>query len=159
MRKILLAITVFSCFLTGCKRYQCEPLFNQNEIPLLKPNDYNSCEAICKNYHYRLCDGNQNEYPYWSHQGDTIMICGYMHEYWDGNRGHFLLFDSPNNANEYLFCININTYGSLVQLPEDVDISKKCYIKGRLYFTPLHTNGGPVDIMPVIGDIQEMYFE
>ena len=122
----------------------------------MKPNDYNPCEAICKNYTYRICDGNQNEFPYWSHQGDTIMVCGYMSEHWDGDRGLFCLFDSPNNRDEHEIGVHINTYGSYVQLPEEVDISKKCYIKGRLDF---NTIGEPADIIPVIGDIQELFFE
>ena len=157
MKKLLLAIIVLSCFLTGCKK-QCEQPFQPNEIPALKTNDYNSCEAVCKNYYYLLCDGNQNEFPYWSRQGDTIMVCGYIYEDWDGNRHLFAIVDSPNNASERKFLLHINTIGSSVQLPEEVDISKKCYIRGRLAFEPLYSSG-PYYMIPVIADIQELLFE
>ena len=148
---------MLSCFLTGCKK-QCVQPFQSNEIPALKTNDYNSCEAVCKNYTYLIC-GSEGSFPYWSHQGDTIMVCGYMHERWDGNSHLFLLFDSSNNADENKFYLNIDTYGFSVQLPEEVDMSKKCYIKGRLNFNALYTNGGPYYMIPAIGDIQELFFE
>ena len=158
MKKILLAAIALSCFMIGCKRYQCEQPYQSNEIPVLKTNDYNSCEAVCKNYTYLICSG-EDSFPYRSHEGDTIMVCGYIHEDWDGNRHLFLIVDSPNNENEHKFLLNINTLGSSEQLPEEVDISRKCYIRGRLAFGPLRTNGGPYYMIPVIADIQELFFE
>ena len=158
MKKFVLAIIVLSCFMTGCKK-QCVQPYQTNEIPTLKQDDYNSCEAIHKNFSYQLCNGNQNEFPYWSYQGDTIMICGYLYEYWDGNRDLFTLFDSPDNAREHELLIHIHFIGSPAQLPEEFDISKKCYIKGRLDFEPLYTNGSAYSIKPIIGDIQEVFFE
>jgi hypothetical protein len=157
MRKVILALMVTGCFLTGCKK-QCVQPFQPDEIPALKTNDYNSCEAVCKNYTFLIC-GGETSFPYWSHKGDTIMVCGYIYEDWDGSRHLFPIVDSPNNVNEHKFLLYINTNGSSVQLPEEVDMSKKCYIKGRLNFNALYTNGGPYYMIPAIGDIQELFFE
>ncbi len=158
MKKILLATIVITCFMIGCKKYQCEQPYQSNEIPVLKTNNYNSCKAVCMNYKYLIC-GSEASFPYWSHEGDTIMVCGYIYEDWDGDRHLFPIVDSPNNANEREFLLHINSIGSSVQLPEEVDVSKKCYIRGRLAFDPLYTNGGSYYMIPVIGDIQDLFFE
>lgn len=155
MRKILFAIIVLSCCLTGCRRYQCEPLFKENEIPALKANDYNSCEAIYKNYTYLIC-GGEASFPYWSHKGDTIMVCGYV-SYWDGKSLKLPLCDSPEYTNPE-FGIYVHLYNYSIIL-EEIDVSKKCYVRGRLFFNPLYTNGDSYYIVPVIGDVQEIFFE
>ena len=155
MKRLFLLILVATfCLLTGCKK-QCEQPYKSKEIPKLKQNDYNSCEAVCKNYTYLIC-GSEASYPYWSHKGDTIMVYGYIFDGWGGNRSHFPLSNSTISHDILLY---INAYDSPVQLPEEFDMSKKCYIKGRLDFHPLNTNGGPYLMTPVIHDIQELFFE
>lgn len=84
------------------------------------------------------------------------MVYGYIFDGWDGNRSMFSL---SNRTIGHDFLLNINLYYSPAQLPEEIDMSKKCYIKGRLDFNPLYTNGGPYYMVPVIHDIQELFFE
>jgi len=154
MRKLVLAIIVLSCFLTGCRK-QCVQPYKTNEIPELKANDYNSCEAIDKNYTYLIC-GGEASFPYWSHKGDTIMVCGYV-SYWDGKSLNLFLCDSPEYTSPEIG-IYIQLYNYPIEL-EEIDVSKKCYVKGRLFFNSLHTNGGSYYIVPAIGDVQEIFFE
>ena len=84
------------------------------------------------------------------------MVYGYIFDGWGGNRSHFPLSNSTISHDILLY---INAYDSPAQLPEEIDMSKKCYIKGRLDFFPLNTNGGPYLMTPVIHDIQELFFE
>ena len=157
MRKLLLAIIVFSCFLTGCNK-QCGFRYISSETPALKKNDYNSCRAIYENLTYLVCDNYyETDFPYWENNGDTIMVCGFFYENWDGDRDNFFLFDSPNNAHERKICINVQHV--LPAMPEEIDISKKCYIKGHLSFHALHHSFGSYPIVPFVYDVYDVYFE
>ena len=154
MRKILLATIVIFCLFCGCKK-QCVQPYQSDEIPALKANDYNSCAAVCKNYTYLIC-GSEASFPYWSHEGDTIMVCGYISD-WDGESLLLPLYDSPDHTNPEC-CINVGLY-NYPTAPEEIDVSKKCYIRGCLFFNSLYTNGKPYYMVPVIGDVQEIFFE
>lgn len=157
MKKIFLAIVLIACVLTGCNRH-CGQYYRSSEIPALKTDDYNSCKAVCMNYSYRVC-GGESDYEYMSHAGDTIMVCGYISENWDGDRCLIPLCDYPNNSNEHRFIVHVNLYRYPIELlPEEIDISKKCYVTGVLGFEELYTNGGPYDVIPVIYDVQEVFF-
>ena len=157
MRKLFFAIIVLSCFLTGCKK-DCGFPYMSNDTPALKQNDYNSCEAIYRNYYYLVCRGySEVDYPYWANDGDTIMVCGYFPKDWDGDRNNFILFDSPDNANETTFCVSV--FDASPKLPEEIDISKKCYIKGHLFFNILHLSFGNYPIVPCINGFYDVTFE
>lgn len=157
MRKIFLAIVLIACVLTGCNRH-CGQYYRSSEIPALKTDDYNSCKAVCMNYSYRVC-GEESDYEYMSHAGDTIMVCGYISENWEGDRGLLPLCDYPDNSNEHRFVLHVNLYGYPIELlPEEIDISKKCYVTGVLCFDELYTNGGPYDVIPIINNVQELFF-
>lgn len=157
MKKIFLAIVLIACVLTGCNRH-CGQYYRSSEIPALKTDDYNSCKAVCMNYSYRVC-GEESDYEYMSHAGDTIMVCGYLSENWDGNRSLMPLCDYPDNSNEHRFVLHVNLYGYPIELlPEEIDISKKCYVTGVLCFDGLYTNGGPYDVIPIINNVQELFF-
>jgi hypothetical protein len=154
----MLAFMATAFLLTGCTK-DCGFLYLSNDTPALKKNDYNSCEAIVRNLAYKAC-GRDGYYafPYWANEQDTIMVCGYLYEYWDwaGDRDHFALYDSPNNANEHFILVEIKHASYF--LPEEIDISKKCYIKGRLYFSPINCFGG-WDIRPYIYGVYDLHFE
>lgn len=157
MKKIFLAIVLIACVLTGCNRH-CGQYYRSIEIPALKTDDYNSCKAVCMNYSYRVC-GEESDYEYMSHAGDTIMVCGYLSENWDGNRSLMPLCDYPDNSNEHRFVLHVNLYGYPIELlPEEIDISKKCYVTGVLGFDNLYLNGGSYyDVCPEIF-AQEVFF-
>ena len=149
MRKIFLAIVLIACVLTGCNRH-CGQYYRSSEIPALKTDDYNSCKAVCMNYSYRVC-GEESDYEYMSHAGDTIMVCGYISENWEGDRGLLPLCDYPDNSNEHKFVLHVNLYRCPELLPEEIDISKKCYVTGVLGFNNLYLNGGShYDVCPEI---------
>ena len=154
MRKILLATIVIFCLFCGCKK-QCVQPYQSDEIPALKTNDFNSCEAVCKNYTYLIC-GDEASFPYCSHIKDTIMVCGYISN-WDGESLLLPLFDSPEPSNPE-FCVYVELYNYPI-VEEEINVSKKCYVRGRLFFNSLYTNGGPYYMVPVIGDVQELFFE
>lgn len=145
--------------LTGCNKKSCNPRpFRPKEIPALV-DGYNTCEAIVKNFSYNRCQG-EDELLYESHEGDTIRICGYVYEYWDGS-DDFLLFDNPDNGTNHQYGVNIS-----FRLPDDVDISKKCFITGSLGFNLLVLGGGYPEpwqpwgsMAPVIVNVQDIYFE
>ena len=84
------------------------------------------------------------------------MVYGYIFDGWDGDRIQFCL---SNRIIGHDILLPIDAYDSPAQLPEEIDMSKKCYIKGRLDFEHLPTNGGPYLMVPVIQDIQELFFE
>lgn len=157
MRKILLVLIAIVCLLTGCSK-QCGFRYKTDKNPALKKNDYNSCEAIYENYTYLVC-GHYSEvdFPYWENEGDTIMVCGYFSENWDGDRNHFALFDSPNNAYERVNCIEV--FYASTALPMEINISKKCYVMGRLSFNPLCNSFGSYPIVPEIIGVYDIYFE
>ena len=84
------------------------------------------------------------------------MVYGYIFDGWDGDRSMFSL---SNRTIGHDILLSIVAYDSPAQLPEEIDMSKKCYIKGRLGFHSLPTNGGPYLMAPEIHDIQELFFE
>lgn len=93
------------CLLLGCTK-QCGFRFRSNDTPALKQGDYNSCEAINRNYCYLVCGSHSEvDYPYWANDGDTIMVCGYFYKDWHGDRNHFLFMTlqtiSINLASKY----------------------------------------------------------
>ena len=146
MKKILLAMALTLLVLPGCDKIGgCQQPFSQEEIPELTLEGYNTCEAVVKNYKYLICDGQLGNYPFWSHEGDTIKVCGYFYEGWDG--GNLLpLYDCPDNQIGQL-CLYIGLAGIL---PDGFVTSKKCYIEGVLCFNPLYTNSGNYYIVPEI---------
>ena len=145
--------------LIGCNEKSCNPRqFSPKETPALV-DGYNTCEAIVKNFSYNRCQG-ENELLYKSHEGDTIRICGYIYEYWDGGND-FLLFDNPDNGTNHRYGVSIS-----YRLPDSVDISKRCFITGRLGFNLLTLGGGYLEpwqpwgsMAPVINNVQDIYFE
>ncbi len=154
MRKILVALMALVCLLLGCTK-QCGFRFRSNDTPALKQGDYNSCEAINRNYCYLVCGSHSEvDYPYWANDGDTIMVCGYFYKDWHGDRNHFSLYDTPDN--QYKFGIQV--FEASRMLPEEIDISKKCYIKGRLSFFVLQNSFGS-SIEPEINGVYDVRFE
>ncbi len=152
---ILLLVTLA---LIGCKKKCNEPLFKPSEVPALTTEGYNTCEAVNKNYTYIVC-GDEHDYPYWSHSGDTILVCGYLPKNWSGDRSIVYLLDSPGTipTNEYTLVVKtLNEAYS--QWPVEVDKTKKCYIKGKLRCESLYTNSAPILIEPVVYVI-EIHFE
>jgi len=126
---------------------QCECIqrLNSAEAPALMHDDYNTCIAVSQNFYYASL-GNQ-DYPYYSHEGDTILCCGYAgHIYYaeGGAWAQFEFHDDSLPQNGYIW---IESESAKLN---SVDLSQKCFIKGTLSFGR-NTNhfiwiGGPVAI-------------
>lgn len=160
IKKIIASVMLAIVVMAGCKKQKCDTsLYKPDEIPALVEEGYNTCEAVIKNFSFVAC-GNEIDQYYWSHSGDTIKVCGYLPNNWDGNRNAFTLSDNPNNPEEricklpcFLSEIGLN------MLPEEIDMHKKCFVKGQLVLFPLHTNSGPYPVVPHLNNIQEIHFE
>ena len=138
--------------MTSCiKDNGCKQPYSQEEIPELVIGEYNTCEAVYKNYVYRICDGQLGSFPYWSHEGDAIRVCGYIHkEHWQFGGSPLPLYDGNPD------CQDLDIMGVL---PETPDFSKKYYVEGLLYFNPHYTSGSRCLIVPRIVSIKEFVFE
>lgn len=114
------------------KQCECAQYLNSAEAPALKHNDYNSILAINQNFYYASVDNR--DYPYYSHEGDTLMFYGnvgrieysYPDSTWvrlhfhdasaETGIGHSLIADCPRT-----------------QL-NGIDLTSQCYVKGVLAF-------------------------
>ena len=110
---------------------QCECIqrLNSAEAPALMHDDYNTCIAVSQNFYYASLD-NQ-DYPYYSHEGDTILCCGYAgHIYYaeEGAWAQFKLHDDSLPQNGYIW---IESESAKLN---SIDLSQKCFIKGTLSF-------------------------
>ena len=125
----------------------------QEEIPELTTEGYNTCEAVIRNYTYRVCDGDLRNYPHWSHKGDTIKVCGYIHKsHWETGHGTLPLYDGASDNHDLLVSYVME------QLPDTLDYTRKCFIEGILGFNP-HYHSGPYNIVPVVVPYKKIVFE
>lgn len=163
MKKVfILLLTVFS--LTGCNKEKtetcqcdvdqvyntktgecdCVQPFPESERPVLKTDDYNSWYAVRKHFTYSIRYKYPETYPFYSHEGDTLLLCGWMDHTpldkrvysIDSSWVQILLLDDSLSAASY-----INYDGgfsgfiaSPVPMLKGLDMDKKIYIKGLLTF-------------------------
>lgn len=154
---VLMAIAsvVLYCGCTHIKK--CDQPFSKEEIPFIFDDNYHSCEDVYKNFAYMVRGNNgayleQYPYPYSSHIGDTIKLCGYVkHSY--GNTIHYkdncwyctLIDDSvtamdPDDYSGGGFYVQ----GDDKMLLANVNFSQKCYLTGYMTFYSLFRYlGGP----------------
>ena len=160
VKKTLLAMALVLFVLSGCNKTDgCQQPFSQEEIPELIKG-YNTCETIYKNYTYLICDGMLESYPYWKHEGDTIKVCGYLYERWEGDRSLLPLYDYADNLVEHECCIHVRLDADgIAMLPNHIDNTKKCFVTGQLAFNILYTNGGPYYVVPCLSNVKGIYFE
>ena len=149
---LALVLTTFA--LACCSKINsCQQPYFQEEIPELTTEGYNTCEAVIRYYTYRVCDGDLRNYPHWSHKGDTIKVCGYIHKsHWETGHGTLPLYDGASDNHDLLVSY------VLEQLPDTLDYTRKCFIEGVLGFNP-HYHSGPYDIVPVVVPYKKIVFE
>ena len=125
----------------------------------LKPIDwenYNSVYNVFYNY-YALC--NKQKYE---DEKKNIMIYGWIYPQWEG---WFILRDSPNNANENLAYPWIRILSFEVETEfqaklDTCDLTKKCFIKGKLIFNCLHSGMCSTSVPEIIiSNLDDVYFE
>ena len=154
MKKYLFMMVLTTFALACCsKNNSCQQPYFQEEIPELTTEGYNTCEAVIRYYTYRVCDGDLRNYPHWSHKGDTIKVCGYIHKsHWETGHGTLPLYDGASDNHDLLVSY------VLEQLPDTLDYTRKCFIEGVLGFNP-HYHSGPYDIVPVVVPYKKIVFE
>ena len=114
------------------KQCECMQLLDIENAPALKHNDYNTVLAVNQNFYYASVDNR--DYPYYSHEGDTLMFYGnvgrieysypdstwvrlHFHDTYEGTGiRHSLIADCPRT-----------------QL-NGIDLTSQCYVKGVLAF-------------------------
>ena len=129
---------------TKTKECDCVQSFPESERPVLKTDDYNSWYAVRKHFTYSVRYIYPETYPFYSHEGDTLLLCGWMDHTpldkrvysIDSSWVQILLLDDSLSAASY-----INYDGdfsgfiaSPVPMLKGLDMDKKIYIKGLLTF-------------------------
>ena len=114
------------------KQCECVQYLNSADAPALKHNDYNSILAINQNFYYASVDNR--DYPYYSHEGDTIMFYGNVgrieYSYPDSLWVRLTFFDTSRG----------NGVGRILEAEcltsqlEGIDMSARCYATGVLTF-------------------------
>ena len=138
----VLSVLVLS-FIVGCNKLGNCKKYNQGEKPVLLKDDYNTCKTITRNFTYAV--RNKSEYPYWSSEGDTLWVYGYMKplgqmEFRDESYWNIRLFDEADAAsmNDYSsYFINAGIPIEMVEM-DTVNLSCRCYLKGLLTFDNKH---------------------
>ena len=161
MKKLLIVITIlvlmFSC---NPVPEECEQLSDiMGKIPELKKNDYNDCELVSQNYTYFArwhVDSYMEQYPadeYFSQQGDTIMIKGYIThgrgdtlEYHNGYWTCHLDPDSLKAMDMEYNSSHLTIYSDDKDLFNYIDFTRKCYMTTTVQFKNLlKIDCGPAD--------------
>ena len=105
---------------------------NSAEAPALKHNDYNSILAINQNFYYASVDNR--DYPYYSHEGDTLMFYGNVgrieYSYPDSTWVRLTFIDAGGG---YGVGRSLEAECLTSQL-EGLDMSDLCYASGILTF-------------------------
>ena len=138
-------------------------------MPKLLKDDYNTCEAIVKNYSFNICpwDGDRLfasafEAEYF---GDTVKVCGYFGKNCSINHNNncntIELVDDSCSAG---FSLRVN----LDHRPDDLKIGDKCYVIGRIKYFELQIGFATTNIKPwwplssksvEIFDVQEFLYK
>lgn len=159
MKKVFLLLSAVFIFISCQKDHQCDidqeyntktkecdcvQSFPESERPVLKTDDYNSWYAVRKHFTYSVRYIYPETYPFYSHEGDTLLLSGWMDHTpldkrvysIDSSWVQILLLDDSLSA-----AANINYDGdfsgfiaSPVPMLKGLDMDKKIYIKGLLTF-------------------------
>ena len=150
-RAFVYFILVACCFtMVNCQK-QCRQRYNQRHSPEIKKDEYNSVDVILKNFYvfFDIFDPGP-AYAFREHDGDTIMVCGWVcnisrNPYYDPHS--FCISSNPGDTimNHCALDETLVIEG-LGSLPSDFDYSKKCYVTGilRIY----RNTGGDAIIKP-----------
>lgn len=129
---------------TKTKECDCVQFFPESERPVLKTDDYNSWYAVRKHFTYRVRYKYPETYPFYSHEGDTLLLSGWMDHTpldkrvysIDSSWVQILLLDDSLSAASYISYDG--DYGRFIVCPvpmlKGLDMDKKIYIKGLLTF-------------------------
>ncbi len=127
----------------GCGKSGNCSKYNQVEKPELIKDDYNTCKAVNLNFTFAV--RNKTEYPYWSCEGDTLWVHGYLRllgqmVFRDENYWNVQLFDEADTtsvSNSLPYFVNAGIPVEMIEM-DTVDLSCRCYLKGVLTFNNRH---------------------
>ncbi|MBO4282469.1 MAG: hypothetical protein J5873_04680 [Bacteroidales bacterium] len=165
MKKLLfIVLTVFT--LTSCVKspencYQCkaDQIFNaktevcdcvqpfpESERPVLKTDGYNFWDSVCKYFTYSVSYKNPETYPYYSHEGDTLLLCGWIDHTplekrvysRDSTLVKISLMDDSVSAAMRTSSNDLNCIACPVSLLGKIDMDKMAYLKGIITFSMLN---------------------
>lgn len=117
---------------SSTKQCECIQMLDIDNVPVLKHDDYNTVLAVNQNFYYASVDNK--DYPYYSHEGDTIMFYG--------NVDH-MEYSYPDSAWVRLHIHDTSESNGvgrsleaecLVSELEGIDLSDRCYVTGILTF-------------------------
>ena len=146
---MVMAIAIlFLVAFCGCY-HNCESPFP--DAPALNANEYNSCNTVMGKYTHPV--KQMRNYPYWSDEGDTIKVCGWIeHSYGNPIKATdsldlmFFMSDDSINALDPSYHGGGLPFESAVYLMDSIDLEKECYIIGTISFNPkFKFIGGPPD--------------
>lgn len=140
----IIMLSVLALFvIVGCDKLGKCNNYNQEPKPELIKDGFNTCKAINRNFTYAV--RNKSEYPYWSSEGDTLWVYGFMKvmgqmvlrddSYW--NIRLFDDVDAASTNNTSAFFVNVGIPVDMVEM-DTVDLSCRCYLKGVLTFDNRH---------------------
>ena len=116
---------------------QCECIHAPNLTPpKLLTNGYNTCSDIIDFFYGEVKDNK--EYPYFSHEGDTLMVCGWLCNFESDRDSLNILMkiqDKPYNGGTIAESNTLNIHVEKNQL--DSIENGQYYVRGVLTFTPL----------------------
>ena len=169
MKKCLTMMILAVLVLAGCKKEKtgtcqcyddqvynaktgecdCVQPFPESERPVLKTDDYNSWYAVRRHFIYKVkSDARKEAYPYYSHEGDTLLLCGWIDHTPLENRTYSLdsmmvkisLLDDSSSAALQNSSDETSYIACPVSLLKHIDIGKKIYVRGTITFNLLTLN-------------------
>jgi len=130
------------------KKCECINTITPDSRPELLVGEYNDCATIGRHFYYFV--EKEEDYPYLSEDGDTVMLKGYINNWGDQFYyshdpdstfvGFFMVDDSlaamnPRDGKSWNFWIE--TESSKIN---GIDLTRMCYIKGTVEFSYNHEN-------------------
>lgn len=122
---------------TVTKQCDCIQYLDSGNAPKLKKDDYNSVLAVNQNFYYASVD-HITDYPYYSHEGDTIMFYGNVDRmdfsYPDSTWVRLTIADASGFSG-----VGSRLYAECMRPQlEEVDLLNRCYLTGVLTFDGSH---------------------
>lgn len=141
MRKYWLIFTTAVFFLAGChQRMEYEPCETKDKSGILfSDTGWNTSHTISEYFSYLISgeDWQPGSNEYEQYNGMTVKVCGWIFNDQDGYwPGRFYFTDNPLYSTSSDFGAHVRelliSYNG--DFPEDMDITKKCYVVGTLGF-------------------------
>ena len=148
MKRVILYLTTLLLLSASCEKIP-------KDVKPIDWESYNDVYNVFWNY-YTLCSKAKNEDAH-----KNIMIYGWMYPQWGGG---LILGDIPNKVNVHEYpCIDIKFFGIATELQaklDTCDLTKKCFIKGKLIFNCLNKQMNSKSVPEVIiKNTDDIYFE